>query len=264
MDDFFVFSNTTGIYQLPMTDDGSYAPQLLPLGQGEINGVEYDSFTDQLYWIQTLQLPGSDANTYSGSIRHGKLSGSDQVIVQDVTMINAQWFDMQLDRAGGHVFWTFTRGSQIEVVNTNGEGLAPVLSHKNINPRSLAFNQEERYVFQQLIQCYLSYYAFHFTSILYFVNWWGTTLFSSIQQLRLNSSEAEIVYQEKTANNNLTTSREKQDSLFYDSVSRQLYWSDSKRRAILRCSIDSLPCTDAVTVLNTNLHSKLGMLRLYN
>ena len=146
MDDFIVFSNATGIYQLPMIDDdgSSFTPQILPLGQGEISGVEYDSYTDQLYWAQTLQLPGFDENTYRGSIKRGKLSGSDQVVVQDITLINAQWFDMQLDPAGGHVFWTLTGGSQIEVVNTNGKGLAPILSHINLHPRSLAFNHEER------------------------------------------------------------------------------------------------------------------------
>lgn len=146
VDDFIVFSNATGIYQLPITDDNgsSFTPQILPLGQGEINGVEYDSNTDELYWLQTLQLPGSYRNTYSGSIRRGKLSGSNQVVVQEVTLINAQWFDMQLDRAGGHVFWTLTGGSQIEVVNTNGRGLAPILSHVNLYPRSLTFNHEER------------------------------------------------------------------------------------------------------------------------
>ena len=153
VDDFIVFSNTTGIYQLPITNDGnSFTPQLLPLGQGEINGVEYDGYTDQLYWIQTLQLPGSDPNTFDGTIRRGRLSGSDQVVVQDVTLINAPWFDMKLDHVGGHVFWTLRGGSQIEVLNTNGEGLAPLLSHINLSPRSLAFNPEERYVLQQLMQ----------------------------------------------------------------------------------------------------------------
>ena len=146
VDDFIVFSNATGIYQLPIADDNgsSFTPQILPLGQGEINGVEYDSNTDELYWLQTLQLPGSYENTYRGSIRRGKLSGSNQVVVQDITLINARWFDMQLDRAGGHVFWTLTRGSQIEVVNTNGRGLAPILSHVNLYPRSLTFNHKER------------------------------------------------------------------------------------------------------------------------
>ena len=152
MDDFIVFSNTTGIYQIPITDNGgSFVPQMLPLGQGEINGVEYDSYTDRLYWIQTLQLPGSDPNTFDGTIRRGKLNGFDQTIVQDVTLINAPWFDMQLDQDGGHVFWTLKGGSQIEMVNTNGDGLAPFLSHVNLGPRSLAFNPEERYVLQQLL-----------------------------------------------------------------------------------------------------------------
>ena len=97
---------------------------------------------------------------------------------------------------------------------------------------------------------------------MYFVNWWGTTQFSSIQQLRLNASsnDVDVVYQEMDTDNNSTTSREKQDSLFYDSDDRQLYWSDSKRKAILRCSVKSLPCTDVVTVLNTDIHQSLGML----
>ena len=147
MDDFVVFSNTTGIYQLPLTDDGhTHEPQLLPLGQGEINGVEYDSYTDQLYWIQTLRLPDSDSSTFTGSIRRGKFNGSDQVVLKNITLINAPWFDVQLDHAGGHVFWTLEDGTQIGMVNTNGDGLASVLSRENLEPRSLAFNSEERYV----------------------------------------------------------------------------------------------------------------------
>lgn len=265
VDDFIVFSNATGIYQLPMNhdDDGSFTPQMLPLGQGEIHGVEYDNYSDELYWVQSLQPPGSDENTYSGSIRRGKLSGSDQVIVQDVTLVNAQWFDMQLDRTGGHVFWTLTHGSQIEVVNMNGKGLAPILSHTNTNPRSLAFNQNDRYVCVTTTHPSVLLRFPYFTSILYFVNWWGTTRFSTIQQLPLNANETEIVYQETATNNNLTASKEKQDSLFYDSDSRRLYWSDSKRQSILTCSIDS--CIDTVrTVLNTGVHSKLGMVTLYS
>lgn len=153
MNDFIVFSNTTGIYQVPLTENGhSFMPQMLPLGQGEINGVAYDNFTDQLYWIQTLQPPGSDKSTYSGSIRRGKLSGSDQVVIQEVNLINTRWFDVHLDPAGGHIFWTLTGGNQIELVNTNGQGLALMLSHEYLNPRSLAFNSEERYVLLQLMK----------------------------------------------------------------------------------------------------------------
>ena len=109
----------------------------------------------------------------------------------------------------------------------------------------------------------MSYCAFHFASILYFVNWYGTTHFSSIQQLRLNSSKTEIVYEDNIADNT-TGKQDKQDSLFYDSATRQLYWSDSKRQAVLRCSVESLPCTDVHTVLKTHVYSSLGMPVLYN
>lgn len=143
VDDLIVFSNATGIYQLPLVGD-SLTPQLLPLGQGEVVGVEYDSYTDQLYWAQVLQLPNYKTN--NGSIRRGKLNGSDQVTLQDVTLINTKWFDVQLDQAGGHVFWTLRGGNHIEMVTTAGTGLASVLAHLNLNPRSLAFNLEEKYV----------------------------------------------------------------------------------------------------------------------
>ena len=258
VDDFVVFSNTTGIYQLPLTDDGhTYEPQLLPLGQGEINGVEYDSYTDQLYWIQTLQLPGSDLSTFSGSIRRGKFNGSDQVVLKDVTLINAPWFDMQLDYAGGHVFWTLEGGSQIDMVNTNGDGLASVLSHVNLRPQSLALNPEERYVNSNSHGH--QYCGFYFASILYFVNWYGEPEFSSIRQLRLGSTETEIVYEESN-NDDSTVRPVKHDSLFYDSDSRQLYWGDIKRQGVFRCL---LPCTNVVTVLKTDTYSSLGML-MYN
>jgi len=152
VDDFIVFSNKTGVYNIPIIDGKSYAPQLLPLGQGEINGVEYDSHTDLLYWSQTVKIPGSEVNTLNGSIRRAKLSGSDQTTVQDIALINARWFSMQLDHTGGHVFWTLTGGNKIEMVNTNGQGLAPLLIHVNIHPRYLTFNPEKRCVLQYLIQ----------------------------------------------------------------------------------------------------------------
>ena len=101
-----------------------------------------------------------------------------------------------------------------------------------------------------------------FASILYFVNWYGTTHFSSIQQLRLNSSSTEIVYEEDVADNN-AGKQDKQDSLFYDSASRQLYWSDSKHQAVFRCSVESLPCTNVHTVLKTDVYNSLGILVLY-
>ena len=78
--------------------------------------------------------------------------------------------------------------------------------------------------------------------------------------MNASSNDVDIVYQEMDIGNNSTTSREKQDSLFYDSHDRQLYWSDSKRKAILRCSVKSLPCTNVVKVLNTDIHQSLGML----
>ena len=63
---------------------------------------------------------------------------------------------------------------------------------------------------------------------------------------------------------NTTGKQDKQDSLFYDSTSRQLYWSDSKRQAVFRCSVESIPCTEVHTVLKTDVYSSLGMPVLYN
>ena len=103
------------------------------------------------------------------------------------------------------------------------------------------------------------YCNFYFTSILYFVNWYGEPEFSSIHQLRLGSTETEIVYKQNNDDDS-TVRQGKQDSLFYDSDSQRLYWSDSKRRGVFSCS---LPCTDVVTVLKTDTYSSLGML-MYN
>jgi len=76
----------------------------------------------------------------------------------------------------------------------------------------------------------------------------------------LNSSETEIVYEEETTDDGGT---EKQGSLFYDSTSEQLYWSDSKHKAIFRCSVTSLPCKGRDIVLNADFDSNLGTLVLY-
>ena len=90
-----------------------------------------------------------------------------------------------------------------------------------------------------------------FNSIVYFVNWWGTgeVSFSTIQQLPLRDLSArKIIYN--------GSNEEKQDSLFYDTDTQQLYWSDSKRDAILRCRI---PCEQPITVLSIEFEDNLGM-----
>jgi len=87
----------------------------------------------------------------------------------------------------------------------------------------------------------------------YFVNWYGIEegSFSTIRQLHLRDpSVVEVIYN--------GSSKEKQDSLFYDSHTHHLYWSDSKRDAILRCNI---PCKDEpITILNITFEDNLGML----
>jgi len=92
-----------------------------------------------------------------------------------------------------------------------------------------------------------------FDSILYFVNWYGTGegSFSTIRQLHLRDPSAlKIIYN--------GSSIEKQDSLFYDSHTQHLYWSDSKLDAILRCRI---PCNQQpITVLSIEFEDNLGML----
>lgn len=74
------------------------------------------------------------------------------------------------------------------------------------------------------------------------------------------------MYEEKEmiVGNITISNQEKQGSLFYDSDSHQLYWSDSKRNAVLSCSVESLPCNNPVTVLRVDFHNNLGMLVFYD
>ena len=154
VDDFIVFSNSSGIYHLPMSEGSTH--NLLPLGTGDIAGVEYNSYTDQLYWVETMRLFDT------GSVKRGNLDGSGQETVKDVALVNTDWFSMQLDHVGGHVFWTLHRGNQILYAKAgssiSGNASAVLLQRAELNPRALAFNAEERC--EYLVSCNLFSYSF--------------------------------------------------------------------------------------------------------
>jgi len=140
VDDFIVFSNSSGMYHSPLTGGSAY--HLLPLGAGEIAGVEYNDHTDQLYWVETTRW------LKTGSVKRGNLDGSGQDIVKDVALINTDWYSMQLDHVGGHVFWTLQGGNQIvyatTIENVTANASAVLYQRTSLNPRALAFNTEER------------------------------------------------------------------------------------------------------------------------
>jgi len=141
VDDFIVFSNSSGMYHSPLTEGSTH--HLLPLGVGQIAGVEYNDHTDQLYWVESTAL------FKTGSVKRGSLNGSGQEILKDIALINTDWYSMQLDHVGGHVFWTLQGGNQIlyatTVGNITGNNTSAVLHQRtDLNPRALAFNAEER------------------------------------------------------------------------------------------------------------------------